>query len=81
MKEKENLKDVNFYLKQSYTRIIQKMDDGSGIYYYGRILELDGCQSTADTEEELYDNLNKVLKGYIEIKLEMGREIPLPIAT
>ena len=58
------------YLKLPYTRIIQEVNSESGHYYVGSILELDGCQSTGDTLEELHDSLNEALEGYIEVKLE-----------
>ena len=67
------------YVKLPYTRIIQEMDDESGHYFYGRIMELDGCQSTGDTLEELYKNLNEAIEGYIETKIENNLEIPRPI--
>ena len=66
------------YMKLPYTRIIQEINDESGHYFYGRIMELDGCQSTGDTLEELYTNLNEALEGYIETKLENNLEIPHP---
>lgn len=69
---------VNDYIKLPYTRIIQEINDESGHYFYGRIMELDGCQSTGDTLDELYKNLNEALEGYIETKLENNLEIPRP---
>ena len=66
------------YLKLNYTYEIRKMDDESGQYYYGKVLELDGCQSTADTYEELEVSLKEAIEGYIETKLESGHEVPLP---
>ena len=41
-------------------------------------MELDGCQSTGDTLEELYEGLKEAMEGYIEVKLENGLEIPTP---
>ena len=69
---------VEDYIKLPYTRIIQEINDESGHYFYGRIMELDGCQSTGDTLDELYKNLNEALEGYIETKLENNLEIPRP---
>ncbi len=69
---------VEDYIKLPYTRIIQEINDESGHYFYGRIMELDGCQSTGDTLDELYNNLNEALEGYIETKLENNLEIPRP---
>lgn len=73
--------EVKDYLKLPYTRLVTEMDDESGHYFYGRILELDGCQSTGDTIDELYEGLNEALEGYIEVKLESNIPIPLPERT
>ena len=70
-----NIKD---YMKLPYTRMVQEMNDESGHYFYGRILELDGGQSTGDTIEELYESLNEAMEGYIEVKLENDLPIPMP---
>ena len=68
--------EVKDYIKLPYTRLVQEMNDESGHYFYGRILELDGCQSTGDTLEELYESLNEAMEGYIEIKLENNLPVP-----
>lgn len=70
-----NVKD---YMKLPYTRLVQEMNDESGHYFYGRILELDGCQTTADSLAELYENLNEIMESYLEIKLENNIPIPVP---
>ena len=66
------------YMKLPYTRIVQEKNDESGRYFYGYILELDGCQSTGDTLDELYESLNEAMEGYLEIKLENNLPIPVP---
>ena len=53
-----------------YTRLVQELNDESGHYFYGRILELDGCQSTGNTLEELYESMNEAMEGYLEVMLE-----------
>lgn len=73
-----NVKD---YMKLPYTRLVQEVNDESGHYFYGRILELDGCQSTGDSLEELYEGLNEAMEGYIEVKLENGLKILVPEKT
>ena len=73
-----NVKD---YMKLPYTRLVQEVNDERGHYFYGRILELDGCQSTGDSLEELYEGLNEAMEGYIEVKLENGLKIPAPEKT
>ena len=70
--------EVRDNMKLPYTRLVQEMNDESGHYFYGRILELDGCQTTADTLSELYENLTEIMKSYLEIKLENNLPIPIP---
>ena len=70
--------ELKDYMKLPYTRMVHEIDDESGHYFYGQILELDGCQSTGDTIEELYKNLNEALEGYLEVKIENGLPIPKP---
>ena len=41
-------------------------------------MELDGCQSTGDTIDELYENLQDAMEGYIETKLEYNLPISEP---
>lgn len=71
-------KNVRDYLALPYTKLVQEMNDESGHYFFGRILELDGCQSSGDTVEELYENLMEAMEGYIEVKLENNLPIPEP---
>ena len=73
------MKNVKEYMELPYNYIIQPINDESGFYYYARVLELDGCQSTGDTFEEAYENLRDAMEGWIESKLEGGFEVPLPV--
>ena len=41
--------NIDEYMQLPYTRLIQEENDETGHYFYGKILELDGCQSTGDT--------------------------------
>lgn len=69
------------YMKLPYTRMVQEKNDESGQYFYGYILELDGCQGTGNTLDELYENLNEAMEGYLEVKLENNLPIPIPEDT
>ena len=73
--------EVKDYMALPYTRLVQELNDESGHYFYGRVLELDGCQSTGSTLEELYEDLNEAMEGYIEVKLENNLPIPIPEKT
>ena len=70
---------VEDYIVLPYNYIVQPINDESGFYFYARILEMDGCQSTGATFEEAYANIKDAMKGWIMTKLEAGLEIPLPI--
>ncbi|MBR0091319.1 MAG: type II toxin-antitoxin system HicB family antitoxin [Lachnospiraceae bacterium] len=66
------------YLRMPYTRLIREINDESGHYYFGRVLELDGCQSSADSIEELNRNLSEVMKTHIGILIKNNLPVPLP---
>lgn len=72
-------KDINYYMSLPYNFLMQKMDDESGQYYFGKVLELDGCQSDGDTIEELESNLKEAMYGWISVKLDYGYPVPEPI--
>ncbi len=73
------MKSVEDYMKLPYNYIIQSISDESGHYFYAHVLELDGCQTTGETFDEAYKNLEDAMRGWIETKLENGFDIPLPI--
>ena len=73
--------ELREYMKLPYTRLVQEMNDETGHYFYGRILELDGCQTTAESLAELYEELNEIMESYLEIKLEHNLPIPLPASA
>ena len=72
-------KNVKDYMDLPYTRVVKKVSDTSGSYYACRILELDGCFTVGDTMEELEDNIQEAMEGYIETKLENGFDVPKPV--
>lgn len=71
-------KDINYYLSLNYTIVVIKVTDDGKPYYYGKIAELDGCHTTADTEEQLLKELEEVKRDHIKIKLEFNDTIPEP---
>lgn len=56
--------EVKDYMELPYTRIVKEMNDESGHYFYGKILELDGCQSTGDTWKNCTKILTKLWKVF-----------------
>lgn len=73
------MKKLKDYMELPYNYIVQPIKDESGLYFYAKVLELDGCQSTGETFEEAYENLREAMELWIETKLEGGFDIPLPI--
>lgn len=65
------MKNIKDYLNLPYTFITSYIEDETGNYYYGRVLELDGCQSTGDTIVELYDNLKEAMEGWLKPSSKM----------
>ncbi len=76
---KINKSKVKEYLNMPYSFIINCVNDESGKYYVGRVLELDGLIGTGNTYEEAYTDVKEAMESYIETKLVNGVEIPLPI--
>ncbi|MCM1245912.1 MAG: toxin-antitoxin system HicB family antitoxin [Roseburia sp.] len=70
--------ELKEYMELPYTKLVQEVNDKSGHYFYGKVLELDGCQSTGETLEELFKNLNEAMEGYLEVKLENNLPMPVP---
>ena len=70
--------ELQDYMQLPYTRLVQEINDENGHYFHGRILELDGCQTTADTLNELYGELTEIMESYLEVKLENNLPIPIP---
>ena len=73
--KKDIKKEVEKYMKLSYTRKLIKEDDGT---YYIAIEELPGCASVGDTAEEAMEMIEDAMRGWIESNIERGLEIPLP---
>lgn len=74
------MKSINEYMKLPYHLIIQERNDEKGIYYFGRIMELDGCMSDGKTIEELRSNIREAMELWLEVSIEKGDVIPLPHA-
>lgn len=74
--DKEKLK---YYMSLNYTIMVQERNDSSGHYYFGKVLELDGCMSDGETPEELDKNIKEAMECYFEAMMKFGQTIPLPV--
>lgn len=71
-------KDLDYYMQLPYQFIVQHVKDESGDYYFSKVLELGGCQSDGETQEEALNSLHEAMEGWIETKLEFEDSIPEP---
>ena len=72
------MKNVEYYLSLPYTTILEPINDESGFYYVGRIMEFDGCMADGDTKEEALQSLSEAMELWIETKLANGFAVPEP---
>ena len=73
------MKNVEYYKALPYTSILEPVNDESGSYYVGRIMEFDGCMADGDSKEEALQSLQDAMELWIETKLANGFEVPEPI--
>lgn len=71
-------KTTEDYLKEPYARILTPDGDGG---FVAEILEFEGCFTEGKTVVEALENLDKVAKSWIELKLSKKSPIPEPIAS
>ena len=70
--------NVNDYMKLPYHLVIQEREDENGRYFFGKVMELDGCMSDGKTVEELRNNIKEAMELWLEVSLENGDVIPEP---
>lgn len=71
-------KTVDEYLMLPYTIEVIREDTAGESGYVGRVLELPGCITQADTFAELAEMLEDAMYAWIETALEDGQTIPEP---
>jgi predicted RNase H-like HicB family nuclease len=74
-------KDIEYYMSLPYTVDYRHVTDDPNYpegYYYGGIVELEGCKIDGETVGEFLAELEIVKRDYLEIKLEFGDPIPEP---
>ncbi len=60
-----------------YTAIIESTKDG----FYGYFPEINGCETVANTPEEVKENLSKCLEDYLRVLSTDGKEFPQPFCN
>lgn len=75
MVSKSEVRDLDYYLSLRYPVRVIQYEDGT---YFAEIPDLPGCMTEADTIDEVFEMIEDAKRGWIEVGLERGLEIPLP---
>jgi predicted HicB family RNase H-like nuclease len=70
---------VEYYANLSYTIAVVQRDDGHGMYYLARVIELPGLMMTGDTAAEAIANLESVKREWMETYLKLGNKMSEPL--
>ena len=76
---KDLQKRVEYYANLSYTVTVVQRDDGHGMYYLARVIELPGLMMTGDTAAEAIANLESVKREWMETYIKLGNKMPEPL--
>ena len=79
MRQKDLQEQVEHYASLPYTVTIDKEDDGHGIFYVARVIELPHLLMTGATPAEALEELESVKKEWIEEYLKLGNKMPVPL--
>ena len=70
--------DVEKILARPYTRELIRNEDGT---WFARVFEFTGCMAEGATSEEAIENLEDAMTSWIEVHLEDGDPLPLPLTS
>jgi len=73
--------EVETYASLPYTVKVEPQDDGKGIYYVAKVVELPNLIMTGETREEALKDLEAVKKEWIQTYLELGNKMPVPLVS
>ena len=71
-------KKLEYYAQLPYTVVVEQWDDGNGVYWVARIVELPHCMIHGDSPEEAVKELQEVKLDWLRSNLERGLKIPEP---
>ena len=72
---------VEYYANLPYTITVEKEDDGRGVYYTARVIELPDLLMTGVTPGEAVAELESVKREWIEEYLKLGNKMPKPLKS
>jgi predicted RNase H-like HicB family nuclease len=73
--------EIETYANLPYTVKVEPQDDGKGIYYVAKVVELPNLIMTGETREEALKDLEAVKKEWIQTYLELGNKMPVPLVS
>ena len=73
--------EIEKYANSPYTVTVEPQDDGNGIYYVARVVELPTLIGTGETREEALKDLEEAKKDWIKTYLELGNKMPVPLVS
>ncbi len=71
---------LKYYEGLHYNIVLEPWDDGDGVYWVARVLELPHCLIHGETPEEAVAEIQEVKKDWIKSNLERGIKIPEPVS-
>lgn len=74
----DKVKDLDYYLGLPYTFELIREDD---VTWFARVKELRGCMTEGDGAEDAVEMLQDAMRGWLEVALEEGLEIPEPASA
>lgn len=72
---------VEYYANLPYTITLEKEDDGHGVYYVARVVEVPDLLMTGETPEEAVAELESEKREWIEEYLKLGNKMPRPLKS
>lgn len=80
-KTEQLTEEVERYASLPYTIMLEPQDDGKGVYYVARVVELPDLFMTGDTAEEALVELEAVKRDWIAEYLRLGNKMPRPLRS
>jgi antitoxin HicB len=78
MMKKAIEKPLDYYDNLPYNIVLESWDDGDGVYWVARVIELPYCIIDGNTPEEALEEIKGVKREWIESNLKRGLKIPEP---
>jgi len=79
MSDQKKDRTIEDYLSMPYHSVVRELSPQEGGGYYGQIVELPGCTTVGKSLEETITELEEVKRAWLEIALDKGDPVPLPL--